>query len=526
MTVYGGPSRWPDEQPERRDDRTGYGASPASPHEQPTGQAGGYGPGTGRFDGFAAGRTGNVYGGNEGTGPIHRGGDQGTGPIHGGNEGTGPLYGGGREPIPGPTRPEDLYSAKAYQPEERAGRRKLPLPGEPPPTPPRGGGRRTAIIVGAVAAVVIGAGTAGAATFLGGDDKPPAGPSPTQEQAVGAGSSGPAGSKAAGAVPGPADGITLSATGDIVMGMAPGGLPPDNGKGFFDPVNQYLAADFQMGNLEQVLTDDTGVGKCSAESAGKTCFAFRTPPAFVQNLKDAGFAMMTMANNHAYDFGEVGYKNSQKALDGAGIKYTGWPGMISVGEAKGVKIAVIGFASYKWSNLCSDLDAAEKIVKEATTKADIVVVQVHQGAEGADKTHVKPGTEMFLGENRCDPIAFGHRVVDAGADLVVGHGPHVMRAMEFYKGRLIAYSLGNFAGYKALSYNGTVGIGGVLKVQLLGDGTWKSGSLTATYMVAPGLPRPDPKKQAIPFVSNLTKQDFPTTGAKIAEDGTITPPAA
>ncbi|WP_433089788.1 CapA family protein [Dactylosporangium sp. CA-052675] len=403
------------------------------------------------------------------------------------------------------------------------------MPGDPPPAR-SGGGRRTAIILGAVAAVVIGAGTAGAATFLGGgDDKPASTQGPAQQpqggggsDAAGGGSSAPA----AGAVPGPAEGITLSATGDIVMGMAPGGLPPNNGKGFFDPVKEYLVADFQMGNLEQVLTDDTGVGKCSADTAGKTCFAFRTPPAYVQNLTDAGFKMMNMANNHAYDYGEVGYKNSQKTLDGAGIKYTGWPGDISVGEAKGVKIAVIGFASYKWSNLCSDLDAAEKIVKEATTKADLVVVQVHMGAEGSDKTHAKNETEMFLGENRCNPVAFSHRVIDAGADLVIGHGPHVMRAMEFYKGRLIAYSLGNFAGYKALSYNGTVGIGGVLKVTLLGDGTFKAGKLTATYMVAPGLPKPDPKKQAIPFVSNLTKQDFPKTGAQIAQDGTITQPAA
>jgi hypothetical protein len=317
----------------------------------------------------------------------------------------------------------------------------------------------------------------------------------------------------------------MTATGDIVMGMAPGGLPPNNGKGFFDPVKDLLVADFQMGNLEQVLTDDTGVGKCSAESAGKTCFAFRTPPSYVNNLKDAGFHMMTLANNHAYDFGEAGYKNSQKAMDGAGIKYTGWPGQITVGEAKGVKIAVVGFASYRWSNLCSDLAAAETVIKEAATKADLVVVQVHQGAEGSDKTRTKPGTEFFLGENRCDTIAFAHKVIDAGADLVVGHGPHVMRAMEFYKGRLIAYSLGNFAGYKALSYNGVVGIGGVLKVTLGGDGTFKSGSLAATYMVAPGLPKPDPKKQAIPFVANLTKQDFPTTGAKIAADGTITAPA-
>ncbi|MFB9183024.1 CapA family protein [Dactylosporangium sucinum] len=400
------------------------------------------------------------------------------------------------------------------------------MPGEPPPEG-RGGRRRTAILIGVIAVLVVGAGTAGAATLLGGDGDPkPTASSPSRQQQAAGASGSPNGSPAAQGVPGPAEGITMTATGDIVMGMAPNGLPPNGGKGFFDPVKEFLVADFQMGNLEQTLTDDTGVGKCSAESAGKTCFAFRTPPSYVNNLKDAGFMMMTMANNHAYDFGEQGYKNSQKALDGASIKYTGWPGMISIAEVKGVKIAVVGFSSYKWSNLCSDLDGASKIIKEAAGQADLVVVQVHQGAEGSDKTRTKPGTEYFLGENRCDTIAFAHTVIDAGADLVVGHGPHVMRAMEFYKGRLIAYSLGNFAGYRALSYNGVVGVGGVLKVQLAGDGTWKSGSLTATYMVAPGLPKPDPKKQAIPMVSNLTKQDFPTTGPKIAADGTITPPAA
>src|SRR3712207_6607060 len=161
-----------------------------------------------------------------------------------------------------------------------------------------------------------------------------------------------------------------------------------------------------MGNLEQTITDDTGVGKCSAESAGRTCFAFRTPPATSQNLKDAGFHLMNLANNHAYDFGEAGYKNTQKALDGVGIKYTGWPGQITVVDVKGVKVAVVGFASYRWSNLCTDLDTSAKVIKDAAGQADIVVVQVHMGDEGAARTRVRPGAEMFLGENRCDPIRF------------------------------------------------------------------------------------------------------------------------
>ncbi len=97
------------------------------------------------------------------------------------------------------------------------------------------------------------------------------------------------------------------------------------------------------------------------------------------------------------------------------------------------------------------------------------------GAEGSDETHVKPGHEIFLGEDRGDLIEFSHAVIDAGADVVFGHGPHIMRGMEFYKGRLIAYSLGNFCGYRVLSTAGFLGVGGVLKVTLTKDGTWVGG---------------------------------------------------
>jgi len=392
----------------------------------------------------------------------------------------------------------------------------LPPPSPPPSPPRRSGGRRTAILVGALAAVLVGAGTATAAVVLG---NPSGTPSSDRPAAASTTASKSAGNSAA---PGSAGEITMTATGDIVMGSAPNGLPPGGGKGFFDGVKSALVADLQMGNLEQTITDDTGVGKCSAQSAGSTCFAYRTPPSFVNNLKDAGFMLMNQANNHAYDFGPAGYKNTQKNLDSAGIKYTGWPGMITIASVKGVKVAVVGFAPYPtWANSCTDLPKAQQLIKDAKTKANLVVVQVHQGGEGADRQHVKPGPEYFLNENRCDSIAFGHAVIDAGADLVVGHGPHVVRGMEFYKGHLIAYSLGNLAGYKALSYKGVVGVGAILKVTLAGDGTFKSGSVTGTAMVAPGLPRLDPKKQALSLIRNLSKSDFPSTGARIGADGSV-----
>jgi hypothetical protein len=385
-------------------------------------------------------------------------------------------------------------------------------PGGPPP-PPRPLLNRTTILIAVIAAVLVGASAAGAATLLGRTDPQPAGTGRLAPVTNGPASRAPAGPES----------ISMSATGDIIMGMAPAGLPPNNGKGFFDQVRELLRADLQMGNLEQTITDDTGVGKCSAASAGRTCFAFRTPPATVNNLKDAGFHLVNLANNHAYDYGEAGYRNTQKALDSVGIRYTGWPGQITVVDVKGIKVAVVGFASYPWSNLCTDLAAAETVTKKAAAQANLVVVQVHMGAEGTDKTRTRPGTETFLGENRCDPIRFSHTVVDAGADLVVGHGPHVVRGLEFYKGRLIAYSLGNFAGYKALGSQGLGGVTAVIKANLKPDGSWAGGALIPTRMVPPGLPRPDPQKQAISLIGSLTRQDFPQTGPAIAADGTLTP---
>ncbi|HEY0696473.1 MAG TPA: CapA family protein, partial [Micromonospora sp.] len=211
--------------------------------------------------------------------------------------------------------------------------------------------------------------------------------------------------------------ISLSATGDIVMGM-PGRFPANGGKGFFDKVKTALAADLVMGNLEEPLTDDTGTSKCGPDSTG--CHQFRAPPSYAAHLRDAGFELLNQANNHGYDYGEAGYRNTQEALEEHGLAHTGAPDQITVLDVEGVKVAVAGFSSYRWSNSLVDIDSAEQVIKKAATMADLVVVQVHMGAEGSDKTRVKPGTEMFLGENRGDPVKFSRAMIDAGADLVVG----------------------------------------------------------------------------------------------------------
>jgi len=343
--------------------------------------------------------------------------------------------------------------------------------------------------------------------------------------------SAPAATPAAAAGAGSDETISMSATGDIIMGAAPNGLPPADGKDFFAAVKDALAADLQMGNLEQPLTNATGVTKCPPPASAVpgspppkvTCFAFRSPPSYAAVLRDAGFKVLNLANNHAYDFGPDGNRQTRAALESAGLHHTGAPGQITVVEVKGVKVAVVGFSSYSWSQSVTDVEAGAALVRQAKTRADLVVVQMHVGAEGADRTHVRPGTEMYLGENRGDSIRFAHAVVDAGADLVVGHGPHVMRGMEFYRGRLIAYSLGNFSGYKALGYTGVVGVGGVLKVTLRKDGSYVQGALAPTRMVAPGLPAMDPARQALSLVRSLSEADLPGTGVRVGEDGSVSP---
>jgi poly-gamma-glutamate capsule biosynthesis protein CapA/YwtB (metallophosphatase superfamily) len=320
-----------------------------------------------------------------------------------------------------------------------------------------------------------------------------------------------------------AEAITLAATGDNVMG-GPGNWPANNGRDIYKQVTPLLKGDLVMGNLEEPVTVDTGYRKCSATST--QCHQFYAPPSWAGYLKNAGYQLMNMANNHGNDMGAAGYRNTQKSLEAVGLKYTGAPDEITVVDVKGVKVAVVGFSSYAWNNSLIDLPRAKALIKKADEQADLVVVQVHMGAEGTAYTHVKPGSEIFLGENRGDPIAFSHAMIDAGADLIVGHGPHVLRAMEFYKGRLIAYSLGNFlGGGRTLKPDGILGYGGVLKVQLAKDGSWVGGAFESTIMNSGGIPGPDSARHGAVTVSNLSKTDFPRTGAKIDSSGKITPPA-
>jgi poly-gamma-glutamate capsule biosynthesis protein CapA/YwtB (metallophosphatase superfamily) len=310
--------------------------------------------------------------------------------------------------------------------------------------------------------------------------------------------------------------IRLAAVGDIAMVAN-----ADGGASYFASVPAYLQGDVVLGNLEGTLTS-RGKSKCKPGST--TCFAFRAPPSYASLLKRSGFTILNDANNHFYDYGSVGRADTLAALDRLGLRHTGRPGEITVLRIGTTKVAVVGFAPYPWAQDLVDIWSAKQLVHRAAGLADIVVVTMHAGAEGPKAAHTPHGTEVFLGENRGNARAFTHAVIDSGADLVVGSGPHVLRGMEWYRGRLIAYSMGNFVGCHTLSTSGVSGVSGVLHVTLKADGSWTRGDLTPIRLVGCGVPQHDPAEAAHGVVRQLSKQDFGAHAVRVTTTGVLVPP--
>jgi hypothetical protein len=151
-------------------------------------------------------------------------------------------------------------------------------------------------------------------------------------------------------------------------------------------------------------------------------------------------------------------------------------------------------------------------------------VSFHGGAEGSRAQHVSDMHEEFLGEDRGNVIAFAHTVIDAGADLVIGHGPHVLRALELYRGKLVAYSLGNFLVYERFNLDGPNGVSVVLRASLDPvSGDFLEGRLVPVSLGTQGLPAPDPSRAGLRLIKKLTREDFGETGLIIEEDGLLMP---
>jgi hypothetical protein len=318
--------------------------------------------------------------------------------------------------------------------------------------------------------------------------------------------------------------IVVTAVGDVMLGTTfpdESALPPNDGADLLTEVTPFLKrGDVVYGNLEGPIIDGGDSAKCHGKKIG-TCFAFRVPTRYGKYLKDAGFSAMGLANNHAMDFGLEGRASSRQVLDAMQIAHTGEVGDIARLTVKGRRIAIIAFATYPGAYNFLDLDESLQAIRALKAESDLVIVGFHGGAEGATHQHVLEGDETFLGEDRGDLRRFTHAAIDAGADLVLGSGPHVVRAMEIYKGKLIAYSLGNFATYGPFNLSAENGLTLVLEAHLATDGTFLRGQAYGVKQEKPGGPKLDPEMKILPVLRGLSNADFKETAIVVGPQGEL-----
>ena len=325
--------------------------------------------------------------------------------------------------------------------------------------------------------------------------------------------------------PRPRGTFTLVAVGDMMLGTnypEPKYLPPGDGSQILAPMlDELRSADVTVGNLEGTLLNEGGTPKRCGNP--KACYAFRSPEAYARHFGDAGFDFLSLANNHSGDFGQEGRATTKRRLDEQGIAYAGLMGTdeIAYRTIDGRRLAFVAFAPNSGTVDVRDIPRAERLVRDASANADVVIVSFHGGAEGPDAQHVTRATEEYYKEDRGNVYAFAHAVVDAGADIVVGHGPHVTRGMELYNDRLIAYSLGNFATYGRFNLRGPAGVAPLLHVTLDDDGRFVSGRAVSIYQTKPTGPMLDERHRAARLVRQLSRADFPESPLLVDEDGTL-----
>jgi hypothetical protein len=321
--------------------------------------------------------------------------------------------------------------------------------------------------------------------------------------------------------------ITIAAVGDIMLGSSyPDNtrLPPDNALNSFKPaLDELRKADITFGNLEGVLLD-TGapVGyKLRFKNKG---YLFRMPVKYGAIFKDAGFNILSVGNNHSNDFDRAGRKSTIKILDSLGIHTAGFKShpskTFTVNE---IKYGFCAFSPNGQTVSLLEIAAAKKIIRNLKANSDIVIVSFHGGGEGTDYEHVPDSAEIFKGENRGNLRLFTHAAVDAGADVILGNGPHVARAMELYKNRLIAYSLGNFVTYKGVSVSGVCGLAPLLKFRINKKGEFLGGQIISYRQIHDKGLLPDTLNRAALRIKALTGADFIQPGLNISASGQITP---
>jgi len=318
--------------------------------------------------------------------------------------------------------------------------------------------------------------------------------------------------------------ISLIAVGDMMTGTNfpnESYLPIDDGNLLWKDVAPVLkSADVTFGNLEGVILTQGGEQKECKNP--KTCYLFRTPNKLSFHYQEAGFDLLSLANNHANDFGETGRVNTQKVLDSLGINYAGSiEAPISSISKKKLRIGLLAVAPNKGTVNIHQTDYLINLVQRLDSTHNIVIVSFHAGAEGRKNMHVTREREFYYGEDRGNVYEFAHQMIDNGADVLLGHGPHVPRAIEVYKNRFIAYSLGNFLTYGRFNLKGESGEAPVVELNLNPEGVFLDGQIHSFYQDYSLGPRKDESLRAIDTIQELSREDFPENPIEIDDSGRI-----
>lgn len=319
--------------------------------------------------------------------------------------------------------------------------------------------------------------------------------------------------------------IICMGVGDIMLGSnypSTDLLPPNGGKDILKEVAPILKkGDVTFGNLEGVIMSENGSPKQCKNPA--YCYVFKSPDSYVQHLLDAGFDLVSVANNHTGDFGAKGREHTARVLQSAGIQFAGHEAHpYTIFEKHGIRYGFCAFAPNMGTVSLLKLEEAAALIKKLNDSCDIVIVSMHAGAEGSKYNHITKRDELFVGENRGNPYSFAHRAIDAGADIVWGHGPHVVRGIDVYKDRFIAYSLGNFATYGTINVNGINGYAPIIEVETDRTGKFIRGKIHSAIQHKGEGPRWDSSFQVAREIKKLTESDFPVSDITINKEGEIT----
>jgi hypothetical protein len=319
--------------------------------------------------------------------------------------------------------------------------------------------------------------------------------------------------------------IVIAGVGDIMPGTSfPSAsfLPPASRvSSLFGTLADTLAgADVTFGNLEGSFLDNGEPAKQCRDTT--ICYLFRIPEAYSHLLADAGFDIISLANNHIGDFGEPGKRRTIYLLDSLGINYAGL--VEAPWKILNVDTLLIGFCAFapnKGTVNLTDRKEIERVVGYLADTCHIVIASFHGGGEGADHQRVPRTEESYAGENRGNVYEIARLMIDSGADLVFGHGPHVPRAIDIYRDRFIAYSLGNFLTYSRFNISGPNGLAPVAMIEVDAGGRFVSGRIVPAIQIRGEGVRYDPEGRVIKKIRELMALDFPDSLISLSEEGVI-----